>query len=68
MTEKREALLKVAAYAEFVKAREFKTLLEKKYKGRAGHFYLLGDADDSSRMGKWNLMPLLPPCRKLWKM
>lgn len=42
----------MAAYAEFVKAREFKTLLEKKYKGRAGHFYLLGDADDSSRMGK----------------
>lgn len=52
VTEKREPLLKVAAYAEFVKARELKTLLEKKYKGRAGHFYLLGDADDSSRMGK----------------
>ncbi len=50
--EKTEPLLKVAAYVEFVKAKEFKGLLEKKYKGMAGHFYLLGDADDSSRAGK----------------
>ncbi len=50
--EETEPLLKVAAYTEFVKAREFKGILERKYKGRSGHFYLLGDADDSSRMGK----------------
>lgn len=50
--EKSEPLLKVAAYVPFVKAREFRNLLEKKYDGKAGHFYLLGDADDRDEEGK----------------
>ena len=50
--EKTYPMMKVAAYAPFVKAKEFHYRLKEQYPDIGKTFYLLGDFDDAARVGK----------------
>lgn len=50
--EKTRPMMKVAAYAPFVKAKEFHYRVKEAYPDIGKTFYLLGDFDDAARVGK----------------
>lgn len=50
--EKTYPMMKVAAYAPFVKAKEFHYRVKERYPDMGKSFYLLDDFDDAARVGK----------------